>query len=138
VVDPVSSESSKGQPGTAKAALFGCCPRCHSRTLFAGVAKFADRCRVCGLDFTQFNVGDGPAAFLTLVIGAIVTGLAIWLELAAQPPFWIHVVLWVPLTAAGVVAGLRASKAFLLQAEYRRSAREAVNEDWTIHRDEGK
>lgn len=131
---PVQPDATKGQPGTAKAALFGCCPRCHARTLFAGVAKFADRCRACGLDFTQFNVGDGPAAFLTLVIGAIITGLAIWLELAAQPPFWVHVILWVPLTAAGVVAGLRASKAWLLQAEYRRSAREATNADWTIER----
>lgn len=132
--DPVSPET-EGQPGVAMAALFGCCPRCHSRTLFAGVATFADRCRVCGLDYTRFNVGDGPAAFLTLIIGAIITGLAIWLELAAQPPFWVHVILWVPLTAAGVVAGLRACKAWLLQAEYRRSAGEAVNDDWTIDGD---
>lgn len=131
MTDPVQPDT-KGQPGTAAAALFGCCPRCHARTLFAGVAKFADRCRVCGLDFTRFNVGDGPAAFLTLVIGAVITGLAIWLQLAAEPPFWVHVILWVPLTAAAVVAGLRASKAWLLQAEYRRKASEATNAEWTI------
>lgn len=133
MTDPVQSDT-KGQPGTAAAALFGCCPRCHSKTLFAGWAKFADRCRVCGLDFTAFNVGDGPAAFLTLVIGAVITGLAIWLELAAAPPFWVHVILWVPLTAAAVVGGLRATKAWLLQAEYRRKASEAVNAEWTLDR----
>lgn len=127
MTNPVNPDQ-KGQPGTAAAALFGCCPRCHARTLFAGYAKFADRCRVCGLDFTQFNVGDGPAAFLTLLIGALVTGLAIWLELAVQPPFWMHVVLWAPLTAAAVIGGLRGAKAWLLQAEYRRRAGEAVNE----------
>ncbi len=114
MTDPVPQGTSKGQPGEgvrsgAKAALFGCCPRCHARTLFAGWAKFAERCRVCGLDFTRFNVGDGPAAFLTLVIGAVITGLAIWLQLATDPPFWVHVVLWVPLTAAAVVGGLRAT-----------------------------
>ncbi|HET9627902.1 MAG TPA: DUF983 domain-containing protein [Novosphingobium sp.] len=114
------------------AALFGCCPRCHSRTLFAGIAKFADRCRVCGLDFTAFNVGDGPAAFLTLIIGAVITGLAIWLQLAVEPPFWVHILLWVPLTAAAVIGGLRATKAWLLQAEYRRKASEAINSEWTI------
>lgn len=135
MTEPVRPDTNKGSPGTAAAALFGCCPRCHSRTLFAGVAKFADRCRVCGLDFTRFNVGDGPAAFLTLIIGALITGLAIWLQLAADPPFWVHVILWVPLTAAAVVGGLRASKAWLLQAEYRRKASEAVNSEWTI--DEG-
>ena len=134
---PVQPDS-KGQPGTAAAALFGCCPRCGARTLFAGYAKFAERCRVCGLDFTKFNVGDGPAAFLTLVIGALVTGLALWLELAVAPPFWVHVVLWVPFTAAAVLGGLRASKALLLQAEYRRGAREAVNEDWTVDPKDGE
>lgn len=115
---------SEGQPGLVSAALFGLCPRCGSRTLFAGVAKFAERCRVCSLDFSSFNVGDGPAAFLTLIIGALVVGLAIALELAAHPPFWVHVVLWVPFTAGAVIWGLRAGKAALLAAEYQRKAGE--------------
>lgn len=132
MTDPVPKDPTKGQPGTATAALFGCCPRCHARTLFAGMANFADRCRICGLDFTGFNVGDGPAGFLTLVIGALVTGLALWLQLKLEPPFWVHVVLWVPLTAGLVLGGLRGCKAWLLQAEYRRSAGEALNQDWTM------
>ena len=114
-------QDTKGQPGLVPAALFGLCPRCGARTLFAGVAQFADRCRACGLDFTSFNVGDGPAAFLTLIIGALVTALAIGLELTAHPPFWLHVVLWIPLTAAAVVWGLRAGKGALLAAEYQRA-----------------
>lgn len=137
MTEPVLSDATKGQPGLgqksgATAALFGCCPRCHAKTLFAGYARFAERCRVCGLDFTQFNVGDGPAAFLTLIIGALVTGLALWLELSVGPPFWVHIILWVPFTAASVLGGLRACKAWLLQAEYRRKAREAVTADWTV------
>ena len=70
-----------------EAALFGCCPRCDARTLFVGPVKFADCCRACGLDLTRFNVGDGPAGFLTLIIGAVITGLAIWLDLTVTPPF---------------------------------------------------
>jgi len=119
----------KGQPGIAAAALFGLCPRCGARTLFSGLATFAPHCRACGLDFSRFNVGDGPAAFLTLIIGAIVTGLALWLELAAHPPFWVHIVLWVPITAAAVVWGLRAGKGALLAAEYARKAHEAGRDD---------
>ena len=117
-------QPSKGQPGTASAALFGLCPRCGSRTLFDGVAQFASRCRACELDFGAFNVGDGPAAFLTLIVGTLVCVLAIWLQLAVSPPFWVHVVLWVPFTTLAVLAGLRVTKAWLLQAEYRRQARE--------------
>ena len=127
--DDPKSDHSEGQPGLVPAALFGLCPRCGERTLFDGVATFAARCRVCGLDYSTFNVGDGPAAFLTLIVGALITGLALWLELAWHPPFWVHVVLWVPLTAAAVVWGLRAGKAALLAAEFQRQAGEAGRKD---------
>lgn len=107
---------------------YGHCPRCRAKTLYAGVINFAPRCRSCGLDFTTFNVGDGPAAFLTLIIGAVVSALAIWLQLRVEPPFWVHIVLWVPLTTFAVLAGLRYGKSKLLAAEYRRNAGEARRE----------
>jgi uncharacterized protein (DUF983 family) len=118
------SHAKEGQPGLVPAALFGLCPRCGARTLFAGVARFAPRCRACGLDFARFNVGDGPAAFLTLIVGALVTALAIVLELTAHPPFWVHIVLWVQITTLAVIWGLRAGKGALLAAEFKRSAGE--------------
>jgi uncharacterized protein (DUF983 family) len=115
----------EGQPSIASAALFGLCPKCGARKLFGGsLTQFAERCRVCGLEFRSFNVGDGPAAFLTLIIGALIVGLALWLELAWHPPFWVHVLLWVPITAAAVIWGLRGGKAALLAAEYQRKAGE--------------
>jgi uncharacterized protein (DUF983 family) len=126
---PDQGDDTKGQPGIATAALFGLCPRCGARGLFAGLTAFAPRCRACALDFTAFNVGDGPAAFLTLIVGALIVGLALWLELAAHPPFWVHVVLWVPITAAAVVGGLRAGKAALLAAEFQRQAGEGSRKD---------
>ena len=113
-------------PGGISSKLpFGQCPRCRAPTLFDGLIGFAPNCRTCGLDFSRFNVGDGPAAFLTMIVGAVVTGLAIWLQLAAEPPFWVHAVLWLPLTTLAVIVGLRYSKAKLLAAEYRRRAGEA-------------
>jgi uncharacterized protein (DUF983 family) len=105
-------------------ALRGLCPRCGAKTLFQSLTGFAPRCRACGLDYSAFNVGDGPAAFLILVIGALVTGLAIALELGANPPFWVHILLWVPLTSLAVIGSLRAAKALLLALEYRHKAAE--------------
>ena len=122
-------DTAKGQPTTGAAALFGCCPRCGARTLFAGLIQFAPKCSACGLEYTRFNVGDGPAAFLTLGVGGIVTVLALWVELAAQPAWWVHVILWLPLTIALVLLGLRLSKAMLLAREYRADAREATDKD---------
>ncbi len=104
-------------------ALKGCCPRCGKGRLFDGLLRFAPRCTVCGLDLAAFNVGDGAASFLILIVGAIVTGLAMWLELSRSPPWWVHVVLWVPLTLVLSVALMRVSKALLLALEYRHDAR---------------
>ena len=109
----------------AEVALRGLCPRCGNRTLFAGIATFAGKCRACGLDYSSFNVGDGPAAFLIFIVGGVVTGLAIWLELAAEPPFWVHFLLWLPLAAVLTIGLLRLAKAALLALEYRHQAREA-------------
>ena len=119
----------EGQPGIVSAALFGLCPRCGARCLFDGLTQFAPRCRACGLDYSGFNVGDGPAAFLTLIIGALVVILAITVELAWHPPFWVHVLLWVPLTAGAVIWGLRAGKSALLAAEFQRKAGAAASSD---------
>ena len=104
-------------------AVAGGCPRCGAGTLFSGWVKFAPKCQACGLDFDSFNVGDGPAAFLILIVGAIVVAGAITLELAAEPPFWVHLI-WIPVAAALTIGGLRAAKAWLIWQEYRHRARE--------------
>src|SRR5688572_13213782 len=112
------------KPGLSEAALRGLCPQCGARTLFDGWISFASRCRACGLDLASFNVGDGPAAFLTLIVGAIIIALMVWLQLTAAPPWWVHLLLWIPLATAGVIFGLRIGKAALLQSEYHNRAGE--------------
>lgn len=111
-------------PHPAEVALGGLCPRCGAKTLFAGLVRFAESCRACGLDISRFNVGDGPAAILILIVGALITGLAIALELAVGPPVWVHLILWPPIVLGAVLWTLRVSKAALLALEYRHEAGE--------------
>jgi len=120
----VPTETAFQAPHPAQAGLKGLCPRCGAPTMFAGWIQFADRCRVCGLDYGAYNVGDGPAAFLTLIIGAIVAGLAIGLELGFSPPWWLHVLLWPVVTLSLIIGSLRVAKGLLLAYEYRNAARE--------------
>jgi uncharacterized protein (DUF983 family) len=126
---PERGNPTKGQPGLAAAALFGLCPECGAKTLFGGIASFAPRCRACGLDYARFNVGDGPAAFLIMVIGAVVVGLALWVEFSFNPPVWVHAVLWAPVITLATLGGLRVTKAALLITEFHRNAREATGGD---------
>ena len=71
-----------------------------------------------------FYVGDGPAVFLTLIIGTLVVTGAITLQLGVNPPFWTHIVVWPSLSFALVIWGLRVAKAALFQSEYCNKARE--------------
>ena len=104
-------------------ALKGACPRCGQAPLFEGWVRFAPRCRACGLDFASFNVGDGPAAFLILIVGAIVAVGAILVDQAFSPPWWVQIV-WVPIGAGLTIYGLRLGKAALIYQEYKHRARE--------------
>lgn len=119
----------EAQPTVIATALKGACPRCGAPSLFAGWVKFAGRCPNCGLDYGAFNVGDGPAAFLTLIVGTIIVVLSIWLEFAAEPPVWLHLLLWPPVTLALVIVSLRWAKGALLALEYRNAAREGRLKD---------
>jgi uncharacterized protein (DUF983 family) len=124
MTDPTPLPPTGTMPSVVQAGLHGLCPRCGKPTLFAKMITFADRCPACGLDFTQFNVGDGPAAFLTLILGTIVVIGAIMLELTLHPPLWLHMLIWIPVTLAGVIWSLRLAKGALMSAEFRNAARE--------------
>jgi len=115
--------ASGAAPSLAAATFQGLCPRCGARTLFAGLTRFAPECSNCELDFSSFNVGDGPAAFLILIVGAIVAVGAILLDQMAGPPGWVHII-WLPIGAGLTIYGLRIGKAALVYQEYRHRARE--------------
>ncbi|QEH79514.1 DUF983 domain-containing protein [Sphingomonas sp. C8-2] len=112
-------------PAPFDAALRGLCPRCGAPGLFAGFLRFADRCAGCGLDYRAFNVGDGAAAFLILIVGGLVSLLAILVELKWSPPLIVHLLLWLPLTVGLTVLLLRLAKGLLLALEYKNAARES-------------
>ncbi len=119
------TEPSEGAPPQpVECALRGLCPRCGSPGLFAGLLRFADRCRRCDLDYGSFNVGDGAAAFLILIVGALVSLLAILVELRWEPPLLVHLLLWLPLTLGVTVVVMRCAKGLLLALEFRTAARE--------------
>ncbi len=110
-------------PSLAAATLKGLCPQCGARTLFAGVARFAPKCASCGLDFAAFDVGDGPAAFLILIVGTIVAVAAILVDLSYSPRWWVHLV-WLPVMIGLTLVGLRIGKAAMIHQIFHHRAGE--------------
>jgi uncharacterized protein (DUF983 family) len=115
------TDSKPLEPSTSpwRAGLLCRCPRCGEGRLFAGLLTVAPICGVCGLDLAAQDSGDGPAVFVILVLGALVVGLALAVELTFSPPLWLHMVLWPPLILAGAIALLRPFKATLIAFQYR-------------------
>ncbi|MFM6854431.1 MAG: DUF983 domain-containing protein [Sphingopyxis sp.] len=119
---PIKGE--EGQPHLVRAALFGLCPECGAPTLFKGPISFADECRDCRLNFTAFNVGDGPAALLVMAVGALVVPAALALHFKLGPPVWVHIMLWPLVVMAMTVGGLRLAKGALICSEHQRQSHE--------------
>lgn len=87
-----------------------------------GLLTVNDTCESCGLDLKSADSGDGPAVFVTFIIGPIAVGLAFWFEIAVAPPYWIHLVIWPPLVVIGSILLLRPLKAILIALQYRHTA----------------
>ncbi len=116
-------------PNTAIAILKGLCPRCGQGPLFHGYIAVQKECPACGLDYAIFDTGDGPAVFGILIVGAIVCGLALYVEFTFQPPLWVHAVLWIPLICILTAIFLRLSKSALLVLQYKHKAGEGRIDD---------
>jgi len=107
-----------------RAGLSGRCPRCGEGRLFNGFLALGERCGNCRLDYSFADAGDGPAVFVILIIGFVVVGLALWLEVNHGPPLWLHFLLWIPLTLILSLAALRALKGLMIVLQYRNKAAE--------------
>lgn len=106
------------------AGLMARCPRCGEGRLFAGFLDMRPSCAHCGLDFAFANSGDGPAVFIILIAGFIVTGGALAVEIAYKPPLWLHALIWLPLGLAVPLLLLRPFKATLVALQYKYRAGE--------------
>ena len=106
------------------AGLKGHCPRCGEGRLFSGFLTVGKRCGNCGLDYSFADAGDGPAVFVILLIGFLVVGLALWMEVSYGPPLWLHMLLWIPLTVVSSLVALRLIKGVLITLQYRNKAAE--------------
>ena len=116
----MSYDGPRADPSSA--ALSGRCPRCGEGKLFDGFLSVAPRCRVCGLDFKFADAGDGPAVFVILIAGFFVVGLVLWTEINYEPPIWVHLAIFLPLTLIVCLGLLRPLKGLAIGLQYKNKA----------------
>ena len=94
------------------------CPRCGIGTLYQGILTIRPTCPHCGLDLRVHDSGDGPAALIILVLGALIVGMAVWVEFKFSPPLWLHAVIWPLVTLPLTVLVMRPLKAAMIAQTY--------------------
>lgn len=104
--------------------LRGRCPRCGEGKVFAGFLSIAPSCAACGLDLSFADSADGPAVFVILIVGFVIAGAALLVEVAYSPPIWLHLVLWIPLVLVLCLGMLRPLKGVLIALQYHHKAAE--------------
>lgn len=100
------------------------CPRCGNGPLYEAYLKFAPECLSCRLSYRFADSGDGPAVFVILIAGAFIVAAALVIEVNFSPPYWLHAVLWLPLTLGLCLGLLPVLKATLFALQYRNQAGE--------------
>ena len=107
-----------------KAGL-GCkCPKCGKGKLYDGFLDLDKQCSVCGLDYANFDSGDGPAVFIILILGFFTVRMALFVEVTFQPPLWLHAIIWAPVIIGGSIGMLRPAKGMMIAMQYLYNARE--------------
>lgn len=98
--------------------------------MFRGFLDVVEECPVCGLKYDFTDSGDGPAVFIILIVGFVVVGLALVVEVMWSWPYWLHAVVWVPLVLGLSIGLLRPLKGWFIGVQYRHKAQEGrLSED---------
>ncbi|WP_322098904.1 DUF983 domain-containing protein [Fodinicurvata sediminis] len=98
--------------------------------MFKGFLTVVEHCSICNLDLRKADSGDGPAVFLTLVLGTLLVPSALLLEVSTEPPLWVHALIWP--VAITLVASLllRPFKATMIALQYRHRASDSGTETY--------
>jgi len=103
----------------------GLCPRCGKGHMFKSWLKITDKCEVCGLDYRFARPDDGPAFFVLCIVALPLTFFVVWIQVAFDPPWWVHLITSIPFMLVGCLLPLRPIKGWLVASQYLNRAHEA-------------
>ncbi|MGH8431398.1 MAG: DUF983 domain-containing protein [Solimonas sp.] len=105
------SDDTGGHAGNDKAGialvrgLRSRCPACGEGRLFRAFVKVAESCDKCGEPFHHHRADDFPAYLTIVLVGHLIVPLAMYVEIAFAPSYWLHAAIWLP-TVLGLSLGL--------------------------------
>jgi uncharacterized protein (DUF983 family) len=94
------------------------CPNCGKGDLFSRFLKVADHCRECGEEFHHHRADDFPAYLVMIVVGHIIVPAILAVETAYSPPYWLQLLIWLPLALVASLALLQPTKGAIVGLQW--------------------
>ncbi|MGO4716556.1 DUF983 domain-containing protein [Bradyrhizobium sp. 2TAF24] len=94
------------------------CPCCGKGRLFGRFLKVVDHCSACGEDYTHQRADDFPAYLVIVVVGHLIVPAILAVEVAYTPPYWLHFLIWLPLTLFSSLALLQPTKGAIVALQW--------------------
>jgi uncharacterized protein (DUF983 family) len=94
------------------------CPQCGKGRLFRAFLKVADSCPHCGEELHHQRADDAPAYFNILIVGHVVAPIALAVETAFAPSYWVHIALWGPLATAMAIGLMQPIKGTIVALQW--------------------
>ena len=96
----------------------GKCPHCGEGRLFGRFLKAVDHCESCGEEFHHHRADDLPAYLVIVLVGHAVVPLVLAVETAYAPSYWVHGLLWLPLTFLMAIGLLQPIKGAVIALQW--------------------
>ncbi|MEI9994532.1 MAG: DUF983 domain-containing protein [Rhizomicrobium sp.] len=96
----------------------GLCPNCGEGHMFRAFLKVADTCPACGEELHHHRADDFPAYLVVVIVGHVIVGLTLAVEVAFAPPLWLSALIWLPLTVAMALALIQPVKGAVVALQW--------------------
>ncbi len=97
------------------------CPKCGTPNVFPHklTLDVITECASCGLNVRNQDSGDGPAVFLTFILGFLLTPMALILDNMFVVPLWAHAIIWTFAAIGCCIIMMQPLKAYVMALNYK-------------------
>ena len=77
------------------------CPACGVGMLYGRYLKVEPRCPSCAEDLSHHRADDAPPYFAIFILGHLLVPAILAVEIAFEPVWWVHTLIWAPAILLG-------------------------------------
>jgi uncharacterized protein (DUF983 family) len=96
---PANSNGPRDMAAAIKNGLGQRCPCCGTGKLYRAYLKVTDVCASCGTELHHQRADDAPPYITMFITGHVVVAALLLVERTFAPPEWVHLAIWLPVTA---------------------------------------